>query len=288
MSWLIFVILSVVFVTAISLFEKYFLVHYIKDTKDLLTIGVLGFSLISLFLIFFIDFNLTWAILPAAFAGIIHFIGLYFYYQGLSKEEVSVAVPLLSLMGVFILIFSYFLFGEVFTLIEYIGIFTLIIGTFLISMENFSLPKFGQAFFLLILAGFLFAIRSISTNYAMFDLQPLEFVFWMGMGALIPSLFFAFRNFSELKKVKKPVILGIGFIGLISISMMYMLASALQLGTVTLTFTLFQTHIFFVFIIVTIVTYFSPNSFHEKTNRWIILQKAIAISLIFIGSILIL
>ena len=288
MSWLIFVILSVVLITVISLFEKYFLSHLVKDPRVLVAIGSFGFFLFSFLLIFFIDLSLTWAIVPAILGGIAHYFALYFYYDSLSKEDVSKVIPILSIMGVFVLILSYFLFSEVFTLIEYLGIFSLLLGTFIISMKGFSLPKFGKVFYFLILAAFLFAVRTILNNYAVMKITPLEFLFWMGFGALIVAGFFAFKKASELKKVKKENLLGFGFVSFLAVLLMYTLSSALQLGTVTLTFMVYQTHIFFVFLLVTIISIFSPKSFKEDLNKWVILQKAIAITLIFVGSILIL
>jgi len=58
-----------------------------------------------------------------------------FYFKAIKIEEISRVVPLLSFSPLFVLIFDAIFLGEVFTSLQYLEIFSLVVGVFLISVK---------------------------------------------------------------------------------------------------------------------------------------------------------
>ena len=71
---------------------------------------------------------------PYVFIGILCFgVSSVFWLVVLSRIELSMAYPLVSIAYVVTAIFSYFIFKENVTLIRWIGILTICLGVFLVS-----------------------------------------------------------------------------------------------------------------------------------------------------------
>lgn len=74
------------------------------------------------------------ALNPWIFLSVIgSFIGLGFWLVALSKMEISVAYPMVSLGYVITMIAGYFLFGEPITPVKILGAFLIIAGVFCLS-----------------------------------------------------------------------------------------------------------------------------------------------------------
>ena len=71
---------------------------------------------------------------PYVFVGILCFgVSSVFWLVVLSRIELSMAYPLVSIAYIVTAIFSYFIFKENITLIRWIGILTICLGVFLVS-----------------------------------------------------------------------------------------------------------------------------------------------------------
>tara|TARA_Y100000310_G_C20527446_1_gene736780 strand:- start:200 stop:1069 length:870 start_codon:yes stop_codon:yes gene_type:complete len=288
MSWLIFVLLSIITLTAIALLEKYLIAHKIKDPFFLVSLVGVGFFIFATTLaLIFNAIELSLAIIPAILAGMAHIGALFFYYQALKSEEVSRLMPLLSFIGVFVLIFAYLFLGETFTYLQYTGVFAIIIGSFILSLRSFKDIKISYTFFLIFFASFLFALRIIFIEYSLQTFSVLGFIFWMGIGSLILTIPILLVSTHKIIKREVEGIRISLFTSVLFIILIFSISSALLFGPATLTSALLQTSSFFIFLIATLITYFSPEIMKEKISKRIIIQKIFAITLIFIGTLLI-
>jgi len=98
--------------------------------KGMLAVGQFDFSAASQLLPQFIRAFLN----PYVFMGFVfYFLSSLFWMVVLSKVELSVAYPLLSLGYVFVLLASWFLFREPVSLIRWLGVLVIICGVTLVS-----------------------------------------------------------------------------------------------------------------------------------------------------------
>ena len=98
--------------------------------KGMLIVGQFDFSALDQLLPQFIKAFLN----PYVFMGFVfYFLSSLFWMVVLSKVQLSVAYPLLSLGYVFVLIASWFLFKEPITMIRWLGVLVIICGVTLVS-----------------------------------------------------------------------------------------------------------------------------------------------------------
>ncbi|MBT3324496.1 EamA family transporter [archaeon] len=290
MHWVILTLISAILVSFVILIEKYVIIHDLKD--PVIMAGVLGpgfFLVYTIYTLIFGTFIISLsAMIFAFFVGVFHVLALFFYYKSIKKEEVSRIIPLFSITGIFILIFAFFFFGETFSLIQYLGIFAIIIGSFLLSIKNFSDLRLSIAFLFAIISSFLLAMRAIFVKFAS-NLIPITGIFfWVGLGVLTTSLILFITHYHKFSKKEFEGIEILFFTSLLAALGILSFFSAISLAPVTLVSTLFQTYVFFTFIGATILTLVYPKFIREKLSKKIFIQKLIAIILIFIGSYFIL
>ena len=98
--------------------------------KGMLAVGQFDFAAADQLLPQFIKAFLN----PYVFMGFVfYFLSSLFWMVVLSKVELSVAYPLLSLGYVFVLLASWFLFREPVSLIRWLGVLVIICGVTLVS-----------------------------------------------------------------------------------------------------------------------------------------------------------
>jgi drug/metabolite transporter (DMT)-like permease len=99
-----------------------------------------------IFFIFKINFNLDInTYLLIILRSLLVVIGSFFLNKVLKNSDISVVAPFLNLSPVFVIIVSYFMINEVLTLIEFIGVTLLILGSFFIRHEKIN-SKSNQEF----------------------------------------------------------------------------------------------------------------------------------------------
>ena len=106
-------------------------------------------------------------LLPIFFLlGATNVLYLYPYYKGLKEDDTSTAVSFFGLGRIFIPIWAFLIVGERLSLVEYIGIIFIIIGSVLLSMKG-SLKniKFSKALFYILLAAFVTSFEGILLKY---------------------------------------------------------------------------------------------------------------------------
>ena len=214
-----------------------------------------------------------------------------FYFKAVKIEEVSRVVPLFKLSPLFILIFATIFLGEVFTPITYIGILLLVSGAFLISSRNLSSFKLEKPFWFMILSVLFLTFNQIITKYLLGYADFWTIFSWTRIGtflATIPILMVYFPQFRDVfSKHGNKAVSVITFSQILSLLGIFFITIAVSDGYVTLANALSSTQPIFVLIFATIIGLFYPKFIKEEVSKKQVLQKFIAIILLFIGVILI-
>lgn len=291
MNWIL-LSLIVAFLYAINnIIDKIFINNYIKNPYLASAISYSAtfflFCGISIFKVNVFDADIR-IIFFAFIIGIINSIACILFYFTIQKDEVSRFVLILSFQPAFVIILSFFVLGEFFSNIIYLGLILTLAGSLLISFKKVE-NKYKINYlllFLIILTTILFALRSVLIRYVSLDTDIYLINFWIGIAAgLMFIIIYPFhrpKNLAEKKGAKALFIADI-----LSAIILFTLALALKDGPASLVTSLMQVKLVFVFIITLILTKYFPNFLKEEISKKIILQKIMAMSIIIIGTLLI-
>jgi len=293
MSWILFSILSAAVWAIVNTVDKYVLTKLVKKpVVPLMILGIIGL-IASFFVHLFHGFSyLSYFNIALAFvAGILYVIGILFYFKAVKIEEISRVIPLLYLSSLFVSILAAIFLGEIFTPIKYLGIFLLIIGAVSISSKNFIKFGFGKAFWFMVLASLVFSINAVITKYLLNFVDFWTIFSYIRIGAffaLIPTFCFSFKDLilAVWEHGKKTVIL-ISLNEILALFAVILITIAMTKGYITLVNALSSVQPFFVLLIAVILSVFYPKILKEEIGKSAILLKLIAITLMFVGVILI-
>lgn len=287
--WVLLGILVAFLFSISNIIDKIAISDEFKDARIATTLY--GFSMAFLLLIgFFVPVMTSFTVISLSFlSGCISLVAVYLYYILFENSDVSNAVPLLSLTPLAVLIISYFLFSEVFTLEKYIGVGAILLGSYLLGTDGeFRKVKSKSFFFLLLGTILFFAMEKIILKIATTHASQWVVLFWISIPhILIGLLMFALHHPSILDKTQNK-----GFIHLIISNLLYVvgfivLTFAISQGPVSLVSSLSKTAPFFVFVLASVMSIKFPNLIHEKVTKSIITKKFVLITLIVMGTILI-
>ena len=286
-GWLFFSLLASLLFFFFFLFDKYFVDKEVDDYVFGGSIYTLPLFLVMLAIGFFksgLVFD-SLPVLTGVLAGGLYTVILIFYLKGVSEEDVSRFVPVLSLNTVLIAVISALFLGENLGIPVYGGIFLTVAGAYFISLENpiSSLEQFQSSKAVLLAVGvaFIQALRDIIIEVGSSQAPIWSLVFWMGMGGTILSttiLFTLKRNKIKQVKEHRDFILVGGMRSLGYLSFMV----AISLGSVTLASATLKTNGMFVFLGATLLS-LRNKMLHESKDRKIILQKFLASAMIVAG-----
>jgi len=223
--------------------------------------------------------------------GILYILSMLFYFKAVKIEEISRVVPLFYLTSLFVSILAAVFLGEIFTPVKYLGIFLLIIGAILVSSKNFIKFGFGKAFWLMIAASLVLSVNVIITKYLLDFADFLTIFSYIRIGAffaLIPIFCFSFKDLiSTVREHGKKVIIVISLNEILNLVGVLLITIAMTKGYVTLVNALSSVQPFFVLLFAVILSIFYPKILKEEIGKSAVLLKLIAITLMFIGVILI-
>jgi len=293
MLWVFFSILAAFIWAVANIVDKYILTKWVKNpVVPIMILGIVG--LIAGFLVYlFHGFSiLSYSNIVLAFiAGIFYILANTLYFKAAKIEEISRVTPLFYLTPLFVLILAAIFLGEIFTPIKYIGIFLLVIGAVLVSSKNFLKISLGKPFRLMLISSLALSLYSVITKYLLGFADFWTVFSYTRIGTvfiLIPIFYFNFPDLvSTVKEHGKKVVAVISLnesfnvIGVLSITI------ATAIGYVTLVNAMSSVHPFFVLLFAVILSIFYPRILKEEIGKSTILQKLIAIALMFTGAVLI-
>ena len=114
----------------------------------LLLIFTLTQSFVFIIWMFFEDFsiNLRPYLLPGIILIIIGLLSALLFLKAIKQSDLSLTIPLLSLSPMFSSLFSFFFLNEQLSYIQYLGVFSIILGTLILYSKKLTLNEFLKSF----------------------------------------------------------------------------------------------------------------------------------------------
>lgn len=298
MNWIFTAVLAQALYGASSFVDRFLIEKHIRNFLFLTILGGLtalpfGFIILALngFSVFS-PLNMALVLL----SGIFFEIALLPYYKAISMEDASRVTPLFQTIPIFVLIFSVLFLGEIPTVYGLAGFFLILSGGFLLSMEKvdmgiFRLRKF---FWYMMLSSILYALPGVMFKYVViaenfWTTTAYEFIGGgIGAGILMAwSYLFNGKFFAEIPMIPGKVWAVIYMNEGIYVLARFFTLSAIMLGPVSLVSAFGVSGPFFTFAYGLILSVWFPQVIKEDISRPVIITKLIAITLIFLGAILI-
>lgn len=300
MSWYLAFLAPLLWATSNHL-DKYILGRYLKGANSsvmaifaglvgiLFSIGILIIAPHSVFTIGVLNaviIILNGALLIVAYVP---------YYAALNKEDASAVVPIYQSIPIFSFILGYFALGESVGLIHIIAGICIIVGSFFISVDfdKSGLHFKGKVLALMLLSSALIALHFLIFKFIALEETYWTTVFWEYIGASLVGVFFLVfmrQHRTQFMNVLKVNSVGIIFLNvlneIINIVGKLLVNYASLLVPVVIVSLTNGLHPLFVFLIGLGLTLFFPSVSTEKIGRKHIVQRGIAIVILFIGTYL--
>lgn len=300
-NWFLVSLISPIVLSIVNHADKYLLSKHFKG-RGIGSIFLFSslFSIVVLPILIIIKdteiFNISVKnALSLIFIGMINPIAFYLYLKALSHEETSVVVPLLQMIPVFGYLLSLPILGEVLTTQQLFASLLVILGVVILSIDfdiDNKLTIKKRVLFYVAMSSFFFALHDVLFKLiAIDDGSFLISTFWQYLGLTIFGIMVfifnsKFRNqFLDIFKTKNYKILSINFIS----ETLYIIANltnnfATLLAPITLVLVVSSYQPLFVFTIGIILTIIVPSITMEKLSLKHLVQKALSIIIILIGS----
>lgn len=302
MNWFLIALLPPIFWSITNHFDKYLLSRYFKGGGVgalMVFSSIIGLCLLPL--IIWIHPEVIRSFDPRylliSLNGFFYVLAVLPYFYALQRDEASIAIPLFQMVPVFSLILGYFILGETLTSMQLMGGILIIFGAIFMSLDltvhkRIKLKK--EVFLLMALSSFLFAINFLIFKYFAIDARFWVTSFWEYIGfavfAILLLVFIrSYRDefFNILKTNKFSVLTLNGINEIVNIIAKASFNFASLLAPVTLVWIVNGLQPLFVFIFGVLLTLLVPNISQENISKKVLVQKILAIVLMFIGAYLI-
>lgn len=301
--WAVVALLGNAVMAAVGITDKFILTKTVSKPVIFVfysTIFILGFFLLLPF---------GFVQLPAVgldylifiISGVSFFFGLWAMYTAIAKSEVSRVGPLIGATAPFFILFlSRIFLNEKLTPQSLVGAAFLMLGSLLISFEKKDgLGIWRNGLGWAVISGFFFAISHVASKHAFntygfidgFVLTKLP-IGILGASLLlnndVRALFFKKPNAAPEKVSKSKQLfwvlagVGLGIIGTV------LLQYAMALGSVTLVNSMAGVQYVMLMIFVALISKFFPNILKETFTKKQIVYKAISVSIVGLGLVLLL
>ena len=285
MSWFLIALGAPFLWSVVNIFDQYMVKKYSVGEKG--SGGLVLFSsLIGIWAAIFIGMIL---------AGGLSISWIIIYLYTIEVEDISFIVPWFSIVPIFGYILGYFFLGETLTSNQLIGMFIVIVGVILISIDFSVEEKFKfkwKPALYLIIACFIIAVIGIIFKYVtVSDSSFWISSFWeyLGLG-VFGILIYIFvpkyrREFNYMNKKGGKKIFSLNvFSEAITILGNLLSRYATLLAPIAMVYLVESFQPAIVLLLVVIGTKFFPHIITEKIHRQVILPKILSIVLIIIGT----
>jgi transporter family protein len=284
--WILLTIFTALTLSIVNVIDKFVLSKIVKNPYvPAIYLGALSF-IIGIIILIWRGQSLNWLnLILALISGALYCISTILYFHAVKREEISRVVPLFYLNIIFVALLGAWWFGEIFTIMTYIGIFLLIAGAILINFKDRL--AMGAAFWIMLISAFFLALSRILMKYVLISADYWTTFAWGRIGMFIvciPLIFLYLKDFRN--SFSSAVILSSSEI--LNILGVLLLTAAVSLAPVTLVGSLTTLQPLFLFLITLLISYFKPNIIFEQLKGKQILIKAVSIIMIIVGVILIL
>ncbi len=299
-NWFLIALIAPVLWSINTHTDKYFLSKYFKGegTGAVFLFSALFSIIVAGIAFFFTDhkiFALTAEhLVVLLIVGVTSGLGFYSYLKALNQEEASVVVPFLQLIPVFGYFFGSILLGETLTKNQLLASLLIIIGLVVISLEFEvdSKVKISRKFIpTIVLSALFFSLHDVLFKLVAIKEDFILSIFWQYAGlAVVGILIFIVvpkyrKQFFQLFRVNHKAFIGLN----IASEIVYIVGNitnnfATLLAPVALVLVVSSYQPLFVFIGGIILTTFFPKIATERMSGRHLLQKALSLIIVFIGS----
>lgn len=232
-----------------------------------------------------------------ALNGFLYILAVLPYFYALQKDEASITVPLFQLIPVFSYVLAFLVLGESLTSYQMLGGLFIVTGAVGISLDLSEKKKIKfkkEVFWLMFLSSSIFSL-----NFLLFKFFAIQSDFWfasfweyMGFAIFSVLLMFFVKNyrvqFITVLKTNRVYVLGINGINeIVNILAKVSFNFASLLTPVTMVWVVNGLQPFFVFLYGVILTLLFPHISQENITKKSLLQKVLAIFVMFVGTYLI-
>lgn len=291
MDWFFLALFSALFSAAAAIYEK----------KSLLNLDAYQFSFVvsvfnmifSLPFFYFVNLNdISFISLAVLFGkSILGALSFLCVMISLKKLEISKALPLLVLTPGLVAVFAFILLGESLKNLEVLGMFFLLVGTYILETKNkqqildpFKVFFKSKDYRYIIYALLLFTITSIIDKVLLnqYKVTPYAFVGFQHifMAVIFAVIFLFYRKKGKTGKIKSEIntkyLSLIIIVALLTVSYRYTQIEAFKIAPIALVLAIKRISVFFAAVI--------GGRIFKETN---LLVKAIATAIMIAGAILI-
>jgi len=293
-AWISVAILSAAGIGLVNIFDSHLISKRMPSYKSyLLVVSPFIFtSGIVLALLFPLPTGLSsWQSMVVVAAGLLRAASVIILLYTLRREEVSRAVPVVSIYPVFVAIIAVPLLNEAISFLQGMAIAIVVIGVFMISVKKNTgkiRSWLGVAFFLLLTSSLLLAMADVASKYAL-DYISFWNMYWVSILSLAVICLLVSLRFSTIKglaNIKNPR----SAIMLVTVNETLVVFSSLMLfwamkgGPVSMVSTIASTRPVFVIIYALILSRFLKGFLLEsEMDRRVLVVRLIAIAMIVSG-----
>ena len=295
MEWYVYALLAPAFWALNNVFVKFLITNKFKNYVPMISSIImmdLPYATIIL-LILPITINFPYALL-ALIVGLFPIVAFWFYSKALLLEEVSRLITLFQLIPAFVTVLSAIFLNEILDLQKYLGIIIIVLASILISFRSIKgKSSFSNALKYMIPFSLIIAIYSIMEKYLLNYFDFWSLFFWNIIGASMGILILlSFRkprkHFTQTLPTVGAKGMFITFIGegIYVIGTVFSLI-AFSLAEASVVSALLGLQPFYLFFYTILVSMFLPKILKEELTKRVITLKLIAITLMLIGTYLI-
>jgi len=292
-TWIVFALLSGFLMAVVNLLDKLVLDRWSRHPAvPVLLLGIISTVPAGLILLLNGVPRLPprlWILVLAAGAALLGFAA--FYFRAAAVEEISRVVPLQYLGPLFVSGLAALFLEEVFPPRRYLGVALMIVGAVLVSSRFPLRLRPGRAFWLMILSAISLSIQLVITKHLLSfaDYWSVFALIRLAMAvAMLPLLIQHFRDLiASLREHGTKVIWVMVGDQHIALAGALFLTIAAASGPITLVNALAAVQPFFVLVFSLLLSRARPLLFREETGRAVVLMKLAAVTLMFLGVLLI-
>ena len=298
MNWFLIALIPPAVWSATNHIDKYLISKFFKGGG----VGALMVfsSLIGLFLLPFIAFLHPEVLVFSTknilivLNGFLYVLAVLPYFYALQKDEASTCVPLFQFIPIFSYILAYFVLGETLSSNQLLGGLLIVAGAIGISLNLSDGKKIKfkkEVFWLMMLSSLIFALNFLFFKYFAIQSSFWFTSFWEYVGfAIFAFLLMVFvksyrEQFINVMKTNRVVVLSLnGANEILNIIAKVSFNFASLLTPITITWIVNGFQPLFVFGYGVILTLFLPKIVKEDIGRKSLIQKMLAILVMFIGT----
>ncbi|MFH1448354.1 MAG: DMT family transporter [Candidatus Micrarchaeota archaeon] len=291
LEWVLVAISAYAFLSLVDLTSKVLRTRYIYSSTGMTALLLMG-QAIPVLLIPFVDIwslGLTHSVF-ALFAGALTAVPYWLFSKSLKREEVSRVSALWQTIPIFVLILAFVFLGERLPQLFYLSFVFLILGSLLISAKELSnIFKPDSVFWMMISASLIWASQLVFLKSLYTSSGFMEIFLIMCLGRLLtasvililPSHRHLFKDLAAANKWLIVLFVLANSIGV------FLYHYALAIGSVTMVEALSGFQAFFTLFSAVAISKLAPTVLHEGTEVKVLALKFAAITLMFIGLILV-